>query len=163
MTSISATAEAPMDEVHNKSAMLCCFAEGCASPFTSHQDTVSHIAQKMRPACRHNATRDKLKAIAQELNLTVCTQPSLWSQPCSADQQKRRLDLAILNTPCMESPVLVVVSYSAVPSQPGVERDATNKAPICTQQGVVAAKREQHRRDISTKHYWRTLLHSSCR
>jgi hypothetical protein len=36
----------------------------------------------------------------------------------------------------MESPVLVVVSYSAVPSQPGVERDATNKAPICTQQGV---------------------------
>ena len=45
-----------------------------------------------------------------------------------------------------------------VPSQPGVERDATNKAPICTQQRVVAAKRGQHRRDT----YQRSIIGGHC-
>jgi hypothetical protein len=47
----------------------------------------------------------------------------------------------------MGSHVHVDVSYVALAFQLGVERDAADKALVCTQQGVAAVKHEQNKKD----------------
>jgi len=47
----------------------------------------------------------------------------------------------------MGSHVHVDVSYVALAFQLGVERDATDKALVCTQQGMAAIKHEQNKKD----------------